>query len=315
MAKEKEDLTPWVCIARTGTFDDSQGRPHTFTEADLEAIRAGYDPAKSEAALVFGHPKDSDPAYGWVHALKRQGEKLFAQFAHVPEKVKTLVQDRRYRYVSMRLSPDRRRLLHVGLLGAAAPAIDGLGPVSLATDGITINFSALETEDGGNMNPEELQRQIGALNEQIKALQKENGELKSKLSEHAKGKEEADKGKQEAEKKAAATAAEFAAFKGQLADNARKARVRALVDTGRLEPAKEAETLSFAAALAQVQQPVNFAAPDGRTEEISAEERWFREMEARKPDPRFTADFAIKLPAHAQNPGQDYTPVDMTGKL
>ena len=56
------DLTPWICIARAGTFQDAGGRAHTFTEDDLEAIRAGYDPAKSEAPLVFGHPKDSDPA-------------------------------------------------------------------------------------------------------------------------------------------------------------------------------------------------------------------------------------------------------------
>ena len=91
------DLTPWICIARAGTFQDSQGREHTFTEADLEAIRAGYDPAQSEAPLVFGHPKDSDPAFGWVAALKREGEKLFAQFAAVPAEVKKLVQDCRYR--------------------------------------------------------------------------------------------------------------------------------------------------------------------------------------------------------------------------
>ncbi|MDR1659787.1 MAG: hypothetical protein LBR94_05540, partial [Desulfovibrio sp.] len=70
------DTTPWVCIARTGTFHDSQGRPHTFTAEDLDRISAGYDPAKAEAPLVFGHPKDSDPAYGWVRALKREGEKL-----------------------------------------------------------------------------------------------------------------------------------------------------------------------------------------------------------------------------------------------
>lgn len=88
-----ENLTPWVCIARTGTFHDSQGRPHIFSEVDLEAIRAGYDPATSEAPLVFGHPKDSAPAMGWISALKREGHKLFAQIAHVPAEVKKLVQD------------------------------------------------------------------------------------------------------------------------------------------------------------------------------------------------------------------------------
>ena len=141
----EKEATPWICIARTGTFHDSQGRPHSFSEADLETIRAGYDPSRSEAPLVFGHPKDSDPAYGWVSALKREGQKLFAQFAHVPAEVKKLVQDRRYRYVSMSLSPDKKRLLHVGLLGAAAPAIDGLAPAAFEAESVTINFSTLDT--------------------------------------------------------------------------------------------------------------------------------------------------------------------------
>ena len=70
----QQELTPWICIARTGIFQDSQGREHIFTEADLEAIRAGYNPQQSEAPLVFGHPKDSAPAYGWVAALKITGE-------------------------------------------------------------------------------------------------------------------------------------------------------------------------------------------------------------------------------------------------
>ncbi|MDR1946542.1 MAG: hypothetical protein LBQ51_05180 [Desulfovibrio sp.] len=305
-----EGLTPWVCIARTGTFDDSQGRPHTFTEADLEAIRAGYDPTKSEAALVFGHPKDSDPAYGWVVALKREGAKLFARFARVPEKVRQLVQDGRYRYVSMSLSPDKKRLLHVGLLGAAAPAIDGLGPVALSADGITINFSAPGSGGaGGNMNPDELQKQISDLTIKLAAAQGEITSLKAALEAGAKDKAEADK-------KAEAAAAEFAAFKGKLADDARKARVRALVDSGRLAPAKETETLSFAAALADVQKPVSFAASDGKVEEISAEERYFRDLEARAPDPRFT-NFATAAPApgHAAQIAPDAVPADITNKL
>jgi hypothetical protein len=318
ISMDTENASPWVCIARTGTFEDSQGRPHTFTEADLEAIRAGYDPSKSEAPLVFGHPKDSDPAYGWVSALKREGEKLFARFRCVPAGVKKLVQDRRYRYVSMSLSPDKKRLLHVGLLGAAAPAIDGLAPVSLATDGVSINFSIPDTvpEDGGNMNPEELQRQIGALNEQIKALQKENGDLKARLTESSRGKDEAEKGKKDAEEKSAKAAAEFAAFKGKIVADAREARVMALVNAGKLEPSKKDETLSFAAALARVQQPVNFSAPDGRKEEISVEERYFRELEARPVDPRFL-NFTREtpLPGHAAQLPADAVPADITSKL
>ncbi|MDR2603971.1 MAG: hypothetical protein LBC55_01270 [Desulfovibrio sp.] len=300
-----ENTTPWICIARTGTFHDSEGRPHTFTEADLERISKGYDPAKSAAPLVFGHPKHSDPAYGWVVALKREGEKLFAQCAHVPAAVKKLVQDRRYRYVSMSLSPDKTRLLHVGLLGAAAPAIDGLPPVSLTAEAVTINFSGPE---GGQMNPEELQKQIGAQLEQIKTLRADNDKLRAELAE-------GNKNFAAAEAAHTKIAADFAAYKRDLAAEKRKARVRALVDAGKLEPAKEAETLAFAAALGEATQTVNFAAADGKTEQITTEERYFRELESRAPDPRFSVNFAAPLPGHASPQPGPAIPADINMKL
>ena len=69
------DATVRIAIARTGQFTDSQGRPQSFSEADLDAIAASYDPAKLEAPLVFGHPAVSDPAFGWVKSLRREGGK------------------------------------------------------------------------------------------------------------------------------------------------------------------------------------------------------------------------------------------------
>ena len=69
------DTTVRLAIARTGSFTDSQGRPQSFSEADLDAIAASYDPAKLEAPLVFGHPAVSDPAFGWVKSIRREGGK------------------------------------------------------------------------------------------------------------------------------------------------------------------------------------------------------------------------------------------------
>lgn len=301
---DAENLTKWVAIARTGTFRDSSGREHSFTEQDLDAIRTGYDPARSEAALVFGHPKDSDPAFGWVHDLKRENGILSARFARVPDKVKKLVDDGRYRYVSMSLSPDKRRLLHVGLLGAAAPAIDGLGPVSFNEEAVTINFS-----NGDPMTLEELQKRVGVLEEQLKARDSEIAGLKTKLAE-------AESGKGQAEKKAKETAAEFAAFKDGQVRAGREARVDALVKAGKLEPAKRGDTLSFAAALGALTNPVNFTAPDGKVEEISPEEAFFRDLESRPADPRFV-NFSAQAPypGHAATPAADWSPEDMTSKM
>ena len=307
----EKQAEPWIAIARTGTFQDSEGRDQTFNAADLDAIAANYNPARLEAPLVFGHPKDSAPAYGWVSALKRDGPKLFARLASVPGAVRDLVGKGRYRYVSMSLTPDRKTLRHVGLLGAVPPAIDGLGPVELAGEpGIIINFATPETEGGGNMpTPEELQQQIGALQQQLEAVKAENAQLKDKLGE-------SDKGKADAEKKAEETAAEFAAYKSAVEVKDREKRVDALITAGKLEPAKREETLSFAAALAAVTVPVEFSAPDGKAEQVTAQEKFFRDLEARQADARFL-DFSAHapLPAHAAAPEQAINPAELTAKM
>lgn len=336
----------WIQIARVGTFTDSYGRPQSFTESDLTAIAAAYDPKKRDAPLVFGHPATNAPAFGWVQTLKTEGGKLFAQFAQVPGIIRDLVSKGHYRHVSMSLMPDRVSLRHVGLLGAAQPAIDGLPAVELAEgpDNITIEFSKDAATDGGmprsgseaatalaasdgerptgrgaeldkivKESPvatmEELQQQVGALTEQLNALKAENAKLKSE-------KDGAEGEKGEAEKKAEATAAEFTAYKANVVNTAREKRVLALVNSGRLEPAEKDETLSFAAALAEVQKPVNFAAADGKTEAISAEERYFRDLEARDPSP-LNVNFAAfaPAPAHARAAAPAVNLADVTSKL
>lgn len=304
--------TQWIPIARVGTFTDSAGRPRSFTVSHLRTIAAAYDPAKRDAPLVFGHPTNNAPAFGWVKKLKVEGEKLCALFAQVPSQVQDLVAQGHYRHVSMSLMPDLVSLRHVGLLGAAQPAIDGLGSVQFADDadlGITINFSEEDT-----MTVEELQRQVGALTEQLNALKAENAKLQSQLAGT-----EAEKG--EAEKKAEESVAEFAAYKAEVVNTAREQRVLALVESGRLEPAEKDDAVSFAAALAEVRTPVNFSsgasgAGDGKVESISAEERYFRELEARKPKP-LDVNFAAfaPAPAHAQATQNLASPADIINKM
>lgn len=174
-------MDKWIEIARTGTFTDSAGRQQTFTEKDLDAIASAYDPQKRDAPLVFGHPQtDAAPAFGWAQRLKREGGRLLAQFAQVPEQVRALVGAGHYRHVSMSLMPDRVTLRHVALLGAAQPAIDGLRAVEFSDgdDAITVDFAA--TPQGDTMTVEELQRQVGQLQAQIEALKTENASLKKK---------------------------------------------------------------------------------------------------------------------------------------
>ena len=58
-----------IQIFKPGTHTAMSGAVLAFSESDLAACAAAYDPAKHEAPLVVGHPKHDAPAYGWVKQL------------------------------------------------------------------------------------------------------------------------------------------------------------------------------------------------------------------------------------------------------
>ena len=308
-------MDKWIEIARTGTFADSAGRPRTFTARDLDAIARSYDPAKRDAPLTFGHPSsDRAPAIGWVDKLKSEGGRLYASFSRVPEQVRDLVARGHYRHVSMSLMPDLVTLRHVALLGAEQPAIDGLAAVEFADggDAITVNFAVRQQGDD-SMTVEELQRQVGQLTAQLEALKTENADLRKKLEAAAGEKDSAESARTEAENKAEHVSADFAAYRGKIESERREARVSDLVKAGKVKPAEKAGVLDFAAKLAERAGTVDFAAPDGKTESLSLEERYFRDLEARPADER-GAEFSAP-PAHADRGGPVFDYDKMASKL
>lgn len=119
-----------VEVFRTGDHTDSAGRQHTFTEADLDKV-AAYNPAKHEAPVVVGHPRDNAPAYGWVERVYREGDSLKADFKDIAPEFADLVKAGRFKKRSISLYPDGT-LRHVGFLGAVPPALKGLKDVQFA---------------------------------------------------------------------------------------------------------------------------------------------------------------------------------------
>jgi phage I-like protein len=135
MKKEIQDMRKngWFPILKTGTFKDSDGRDHTFTEDDLDIIADNYEPEDTEkfkeAPLTVGHPKNNSPAFGWVKGLQRVGKMLFMEPVDVVPEFAEAVKKKMYKYISVSIRPDKT-LRHVGFLGGQPPAIPGLGPVS-----------------------------------------------------------------------------------------------------------------------------------------------------------------------------------------
>jgi len=132
----------WIPVFAGGTQTDSAGNSREWTEDDLDRIVANYQARKDDAPVVVGHPKSDMPAYAWVEALKREGKILLAKFKQIDEKFAEMVNKGRFKYRSIALFPDLR-LRHVGFLGAAAPAVAGLGDARFSDDG---EFAEIETE-------------------------------------------------------------------------------------------------------------------------------------------------------------------------
>ena len=303
--QENKPIT--IAIARTGTFEDSRGVEHTFTEADLDQVAANYAAAAEDAPLVFGHPEDNHPAYGWAKRVFRSGQKLFAQLVQVPDKIREAVRQGHYKYVSMSLYPGGKSLRHIGLLGAVPPAIPGLGAVEMSSnDDLTLNFAAADLNGSDNdnkgaltMGPDELKRlgaleeQVAALSQQVQTLTAERDKAKADAAEAEKKAEDAAKGQADAVKDAEAVKAEFSAYKGEQQRAARAARLEKLVKEGRITPGESKDVLAQAEALAMIPQAMEFS----NGEKLTPEEQLWRSLEKRGTNPLLDvatppADFA-----------------------
>lgn len=123
-----------IQIFKPGRHTAMSGAVLDFTEADLSASAAAYDPAKHEAPLVVGHPRHDAPAYGWVKSLAF-AEGLEAEPHQVDEQFAEMVASGRFKKISASwYTPDSPQnpvpgvyyLRHVGFLGAQPPAVKGL---------------------------------------------------------------------------------------------------------------------------------------------------------------------------------------------
>lgn len=125
---EFKGFDDYVEIFRGGKQVDSSGKSHDG-DAMIDQAVASFQAETHQPPLVVGHPKDNEPAYGWVKGLQAKtvdGVKtLLAKFEEVVPEFEELVAAGRYKKRSASFYPDGR-LRHVGFLGAVPPAVKGL---------------------------------------------------------------------------------------------------------------------------------------------------------------------------------------------
>lgn len=130
--------TARIHIFRAGFQRSANGLGRYYSSDDLANCARAYSPAVFAAALVVGHPQDNTPAYGWVDRLEASGDDLFAHVSGIDPLLAAAVSAGLYRRVSASFYlpeashnpvPGTLYLRHVGLLGAAAPAVKDLQPL------------------------------------------------------------------------------------------------------------------------------------------------------------------------------------------
>ena len=158
-----------VHIFKPGRWTTMGGETIEFSEADLRATAAAFNPALSKAPIVIGHPATDDPAQGWVASLSASARGLFAVPAQVDPAFAQAANAGRYGTVSAKFYrptdasnpvPGVWYLRHVGVLGAQSPAVKGLDSPAFAgadnDDGCVcfqegIAFSAWEDQTNASL--------------------------------------------------------------------------------------------------------------------------------------------------------------------
>ncbi|NMG48957.1 hypothetical protein GO613_12685 [Azoarcus communis] len=252
-------------IFRPGRHIDDQGGVHEFSDADVDAMVAAYDPALREAPLTVGHPADNLPAYGWVSGLARNAAGRLVMNTHqVLPQFAEWVGKRMYKKRSASFYPPNAPnnpkpgswyLRHVAFLGAQPPAIAGLADFADSAAG-AVSFSegdpAPSTQEHRTMTEEE----------------------KAAIARA-----------EQAERDAAAARAETEQARAQLAQFAEQQRqarhaghvsfAEAEVKAGRLLPKDQAAAVAVLDMLADT-QPVEFAEA-GATKKLAAVD-WLKNL-------------------------------------
>jgi hypothetical protein len=271
-------------IFRAGTWTDAAGITRSWSEGDVAAMAAAYDPDASEAPLVVGHPADDAPAYGWVARLTATDGVLDAEPHLVDPDFAALVAAGRYRRVSAAFylpdapanpKPGTWYLRHVGFLGAQPPAVKGLRAAALhgdASDAVTVTLALSEpTQTRLEEVPPMADTDTAALPTEPADTPIDRDEAQRELI-IARAKLAAD---------AAALAAERAAFAAERELARATAVIESHVKAGRVLPADAAALAQFTAALDGTAEVAAFAETGGSAG--ASARAWFEAWLARQP--------------------------------
>ncbi len=161
-------------IFRTGSHTSNNGITKSYSLSDLNSIAESYNPQILEAPIVLGHPKSNSPAFGWIESLKVVGDRLIANAKDIVPEFMEAVKKGLFKKRSVSLDKDGK-LRHVGFLGAAIPAVQGLADIQFSEDDINESFE-FNNEDNTQSDPnknllnDQIVSELNTLSKQINNL-------------------------------------------------------------------------------------------------------------------------------------------------
>ncbi|MFW6173408.1 MAG: hypothetical protein ACOC5T_06655 [Elusimicrobiota bacterium] len=195
----KEDLTTENLLNQEICAVGDYGEKGKITEEDLDAIakNATTLAEKIKPPLKFGHSEEDTglPALGWVTNIRKEGQKLLADFKEVPKKIGEFIRAGGYKRVSPEIYTDEVEgtkppiLRAVALLGQDIPQIKNLKDLSVmynSEGGNKLSGSLIvsgdkyqepkpKPKDGGDDMDKE---KMAALEKTTAQLKRENTEMK-----------------------------------------------------------------------------------------------------------------------------------------
>lgn len=122
----------WIEIFRAGNYPQGE-----YTVDDLDTMVGDYSPDVFEAPVTKEH-EQWGPAYGWVAALKREGDVLLAQLCQVSDELRAWVKTGAYKKRSVEIYDNfqgtgKRYLRSLSFLGAQPEQVKGMKPIAFGS--------------------------------------------------------------------------------------------------------------------------------------------------------------------------------------
>lgn len=130
LRKDQSMNGAWIEAFELGTRTDSAGVTSDWTPERVDGYLAKYQPAFHEAPLRIDHiepgsRKGKGPAFGWVEAAKREGNKVLVKLRDVAPQFEEWVKQGLVKKRSIAFD-ETRGIHHLAFLGYTCPAVPGM---------------------------------------------------------------------------------------------------------------------------------------------------------------------------------------------